>query len=172
MRKRLCALAIALFAGACQPGGSADTPATAAKQSVDAAAADAAGIDSLLQRLSGAAQHGDAVGYASQFDSAGALMAPNQPAAVGRAAVEAWARRMLATYELRADSLIVAERRIGGGVAFMRYRGKGVYIPKAGGRPVPFDFKYIDTYVKTADGSWRIAAHIANSNNKDQSVFR
>lgn len=171
MRKKLCVLSMVVLLGACQAGDSAKATANVAKPNGDTAA-DAAGIDSLLQRLSGAAQRGDAVGYAAQFDSAGALMAPNQPAAVGRAAVEVWARQMLATYELRADSLIVAERRIGGGVAFMRYRGKGVYIPKAGGKPVPFDFKYIDTYVKAADGSWRIAAHIANSNNKDQSVFK
>lgn len=51
-------------------------------------AGDVAGVDALLQRLAAAVQAGDAAAYAALFLPEGAFMPPNEPAVVGRAAIE------------------------------------------------------------------------------------
>lgn len=137
---------------------------------VEPTADDVAGVDALLQQLAAAAQAGDAASYAALFLPDGAFMPPNQPAVVGRAAIEQWLRTAMSLYEVKIDDFAVEDRRVGATVAYMRYRTRIRFVPRDGGAPVPADQKYVETYVKGADGDWSIAVHMYSSNNAEGGI--
>lgn len=138
--------------------------------SVEPTSDDVARVDALLQRLAAAAQAGDAAAYAALFLPDGAFMPPDQPAVVGRAAIEEWLRAAMSQYEVTIDDFAVEDRRVGATVAYMRYRTALRFIPRDGGAPVPADQKYVETYVKEADGEWRIAVHMYSSNDAGRGI--
>ncbi len=138
----------------------------------ESAASEAtAAIDSLYDELVAAVAAGSAEGYAAAYDQDGAVLPPNVPAVLGRAAIETWATQFFATWEVAIDSLSFEDRRIGNTVGFARYRMIGRGVPKTGGPEIELDQKYVDTFVKDSTGSWRLATHMVNTNSKGPSMW-
>lgn len=131
----------------------------------------AAGVDSLYARLVRAAESGDAPAYAASFTPTGAVLLPRRPAVTGAPALTAWAAEFFATWQVRIDTLVFEDRRVGPWVGFARYWARGQYVPRAGGTTVAFDQKYMDTFVRDTAGTWLLAAHMVNSNTTAQSIW-
>lgn len=71
---------------------------------------------------------------------------------------------------VKIDDFAVEDRRVGATVAYMRYRTAIRFVSRDGGETVPVDQKYVETYVKGADGEWRIAVHMYSRNNAERGI--
>jgi ketosteroid isomerase-like protein len=150
---------------------SRSSASSAASQTAPTAAADSAGVADLYKKLLTVGPAGDADAYAALFVDGGAVLLPNEPAPDGPGEMQAWARRFFGAWKVQIDTFTMVDQRVGSTVGFSRYRVVGKYLPKAGGQPVPFDQKYVDTFVKESTGDWRFAVHMVNSNTKGKSIF-
>ncbi len=127
-------------------------------------------LDTLYDELVAAATAGDAERYASLFVERGALMLPGAPVVAGRAAVRDWVDRFLKEYDLQVATFTVDDPAIGDTVAFCRWTATGTY-RRRNGESFEFDQKYLDTFVKDSDGTWRFAIHMWSPNTKDMGVW-
>ena len=133
--------------------------------------ADTQEIDRLYEALIGAATSDDAETYAALFVEDGAIMAPHFPAVVGQPAMIDWLTALFSTWAVEVDSFSVDARSVGDRVAFVRWSAAGTYRRKDGGEGVPYDQKYLDTFVKPSGQAWRFAVHMVNSNVEDASIW-
>jgi len=132
---------------------------------------DTQAFTDLYKKLVGAANVGDVDTYISCYTKDGVLMPPHAQPIVGRAALEAYMTEWFGSWELQDHVAFMDDQRIGGSIAFCRYQTEGKYLPRAGGDPVPYTHKYIDTLVRQPDGSWLIAVHMWSSNVPGSSVW-
>ena len=109
--------------------------------------------------------------YAALFTADGVIMQPGAPPAVGREAIEAWARAQLSGWVVDLAGLDLEPVERSGVLAWRRYTGHGHYRATTDGRAVPFDQKYVDGMRREADGNWRFALHMLSSNNADGSIW-
>ncbi|MCI0438383.1 MAG: SgcJ/EcaC family oxidoreductase [Chloroflexi bacterium] len=128
-------------------------------------------VNALYEQLVNAATSGDADRYAALFTDYAVLMPPNAPIVAGRAAIRHWASRFFQHWILEASAFSIDKQEVGDTVAFCRYSTAGKYLPKPDGDPIPYDQKYMDALVKDSDNSWKFAAHMWSSNNKERSVW-
>jgi len=126
-------------------------------------AADLAAIAQVREALVAADNAGDATAFAAQFAEDGALLPSNEPAAMGRAAVEAHLQQQHAAM---APTLAVTSREanVAGDIGYDTGSYTLTLTPKAGGDPISADGKYIVTLGRQADGSWKIRNLIYNEN--------
>jgi uncharacterized protein (TIGR02246 family) len=90
-------------------------------------------------------------------------MPPNEPAAIGKASIEAQYRAMFD--ELTTDLHVQTETTdVSGNWAYSRWTCAGTLAPKAGGKPVREEFKCVDIFRKQQDGTWKMTLHIWNGN--------
>lgn len=87
---------------------------------------------------------------------------PNQPALVGRAAVQAMWEETLTDFAIEV-SVNVEEVEVAGGWAFERGTFNMKLSPRAGGEPIADTGKYLDVLRQQADGSWKYARVSWNS---------
>ncbi len=128
-------------------------------------------LDSLYADLTEAATACDSARYASLFVETGALMPPGAPIVAGRTAVRDWVDGFWKEYDRQvATTLTVDDRAIGDTVAFCRWTATGTY-RRRNGESFQFDQKYLDTFVKDSDGTWRFAIHMWSQNTKDMGVW-
>jgi uncharacterized protein (TIGR02246 family) len=132
---------------------------------------DLEAIDRLYRKLVGAAVIGDVAGYLSCYTEDGVMMPPHDLPVEGKAAVTAYMTEWFGKWQLEGHAASMDDRRVGGSVAFTRYRTEGKYLPRAGGAPVPYAHKYIDTLIKQPDASWLIAVHMWSSNVAGSNVW-
>jgi uncharacterized protein (TIGR02246 family) len=125
----------------------------------------------LYKKLVGAANRGDVETYISCYTDDGVMMPPHAQPVVGRAALDAYMTDWLGTWQLEGHVAFMDDQRVGGSVAFCRYRTEGRYLPRSGGDPVPYTHKYIDTLIRQPDGSWLIAVHMWSSNVAGSNVW-
>ena len=89
-------------------------------------------------------------------------MPPNQPAASGRAAIEAQVQQ---EYSMMTIELSVApgETKVAGDMAYDVGTHKIKLTPKAGGNAIEAAGKHVVTLARQADGSWKITNLIFNT---------
>ena len=147
--------ALALFAlAACTP------PSTQAP--VDTAA-DIAAINAVREREVAALHSGNIDSALAVYTADVQMMSPNEPILVGATALRAWFENFLATATVSAryTSSVVD---VSGDLAVDRYTGELTFTPKAAGAaPMTEIIKGVHVMRRQADGSWRIAQDVWNS---------
>lgn len=144
-----------LFAAACQAQTPAPPPGPASLTDADQATirqASAAAEKAVLAR--------DFAAWSATYTDDGVVLPPNGEAVQGRPALEVWAATFPPITEFSLQQTEIDGR---GDLAYAR----GVYtmtlaVPGAPA-PVPDRGKYIEIWRKQADGSWKIARDIFNS---------
>jgi uncharacterized protein (TIGR02246 family) len=147
---------ILLLMIACQAPG---PPAQSAANSLLARHA----IDSLRARYAAAWRSADAAGIALLYTTDAVLLYPDQPALRGRPAIRTYFEGFFAEFGQEEFTLTSEELQITDHWAFdrgtVRWRG----VPRGGGAPVSDDGKYLVILERQADGSWRVARDMDNS---------
>jgi ketosteroid isomerase-like protein len=87
---------------------------------------------------------------------------PNQPARVGKAAVQAMWEETLSDFAVEV-SVSVEEVEVAGGWAFERGTFNMRLSPRAGDAPIEDTGKYLDVLRQQADGSWKYSRVSWNS---------
>jgi len=145
-------LALALVCTACQP-----PPQEPAALSAD----DVAAINGVIDAVIEADLAGDWAAVAENFVEDLVYMPPNLPAVEGRAAWLEWVQSLdFKIIELAVDVHEIDGR---GDLAFVR----GKYaetLAEGDAEPMELDGKWIWILRKQADGSWKVAVGISNSN--------
>ncbi len=147
----LTALALALVGTPCQ------LPAQEAGPLSDE---DVAAIRASTESYAQAVRAGDWAGMAALYTEDAVLMAPNEPAVQGRAAVEAW---IAASPPITEFSLAVVEIDGRGDLAYVRGTGSSTMMPEGASEPIQNTFKYVEIRRRQPDGTWLIAVDIWNS---------
>ncbi len=152
-------ISLPLLVAACAP---------AAEQRVAEAltqAEDVAAIKALAPIARAAFNTGDAAALADLFADDAILMPANQPALIGKEAIQSWIQTIFDqfTFKWTASS---EEVEVAGDWAFERSTSTFTVTPKAGGEPIFEDnSKGLTIYKRQPDGSWKIFRGISNSNN-------
>jgi uncharacterized protein (TIGR02246 family) len=103
---------------------------------------------------------GDAAGVAQQYEADARLMAPNAPIQQGQAAIEAFVKEFVATEAQLSFALLTIHETPDLSVAVGTYV---MTIPVPGGEPQQDEGKFVEVWRRQADGSWKIADDIFNS---------
>jgi uncharacterized protein (TIGR02246 family) len=154
----LMALAVALF-------GCAPEEAQQAQQ-MEMSADDMAALEAAFTAVSDAWQEayvaGDAAGVASLYSDDAMYMLPNELAVQGRMAIEQRLSSMMEQLTSRSIEIAGDITEVSGDLAY----GTGMYkmSGEVMGEPLEDEGKYLVVMKKQADGSWKIQAHIWNSN--------
>lgn len=150
-------LAVVLVLTACAPR----EPEPAAEAT--AGAEYEAAFNNLRDAFVAAANAGDAAGLANLYTDDAVQMEPNRPAVVGREAIQSRFQEIYQTYSENL-SVSVEETAVAGDWGYGRGSHTLTLTPKAGGDAVEDTGKWLNVVQRQADGSWKIARHIWNSN--------
>jgi uncharacterized protein (TIGR02246 family) len=126
-------------------------------------AADVAAITAVSKARADAFNQGNAAAIAVHFAEDGLLMAPDQPALRGKAAVQSYYQHIFDEYETRLKSYF-EEVKVSGPLAYGRGFAEVVLIPKQKGQTVCSTAKYINIMRREADGTWKTTHDIWNGN--------
>lgn len=131
------------------------------------AQSDPSGIDKTRNAYVAAWNAADASKVADLYTDDAIVLYPDQPAVTGRKAILGYFKEFFAEFSRPSFELSSAEIEIAGLWAFDRgmYRWKGV--PRAGGEAVEDSGKYLVILRQQADGEWKVARDMDNS---DRSV--
>jgi uncharacterized protein (TIGR02246 family) len=131
-------------------------------ESADPEAADHA-IREVIALTEAMNNTGDVEGWVALFEPSAVYMPPGQPAVTTVDGLREIARAGFMNW--RSDIRIIPEEIVANGDwAFARSSVTGTATPLAGGSSIPVDVKQIAIYRLQADGQWRIARLITNSN--------
>lgn len=123
---------------------------------------DVKAINQLREEAIAAANTGDLAPMMNLWLDDAVRMAPNEPAAVGKAAVEAQYRAMFSEFTL--ELCAQAQRvEVAGDWAWSWWTYVGAFIPKVGGEAIRETGKCVDILQKQPDGVWKFSLHIWNS---------
>ena len=150
MKHRLSALALfPLIAVACAPAADveADRAAIEAVREAEGAAFGAGNVDAVMD----------------VFTDDIVFMSPNEPLVSGRDAVREWANGFTSMFTVTIHSYETDEIEVAGDMAYERYTAHWTITPKDGGDAVEEILKGIHIFRRQADGSWKIAQDIWNS---------
>jgi uncharacterized protein (TIGR02246 family) len=108
-------------------------------------------------------EKGNAAQIAALYTDDALVLYPNQPAVSGRGAIVEYFRGFFGDFPTSEFALASVELVTNGQWAFDRgsYRWKGV--PRAGGRPEEDNGKYLVILQRQADGTWKVARDMDNS---------
>ena len=148
--RALAVPAVLTFLAACQPA------APAALTDADQAALRAS-VDTFSARV----LRYDWPGTAGLFTDQGTMMPANEPAVVGRDAIQAW---MKAYPPITAFTSVVDELSGVGDLAYIRGHYVVTVMPPGAKAAVTDSGKFITVNRRQADGQWLIVADIFNSN--------
>lgn len=123
---------------------------------------DLSGIDHLREAHVAAVNSGDAEAWADCFTDDGVQMPPYFAANTGNAAIRGWCKGFMSMFGSQ-FSLTVEEVQVADEWAFERGLYEITLTPKAGGGPMKDKGKYITLYRRLADGAWKMARDIWNS---------
>jgi uncharacterized protein (TIGR02246 family) len=119
--------------------------------------------DAIFAKYAASLAAGDADAWATLWTEDGVQMPPDAPPVVGKSQIREKLRSLLAQF--RFDMRIHTEEvRTAGDWAFARGLYDATLTPKAGGRQIPIDGKFMTILARQPDGSWRIYRDIFNSN--------
>ena len=147
-------ISLALLATACGPA--AEQPVAEAPSQAEDVAAIKSGVEQYVAVV------GDASASVALFTDDGVLMPPNEPAVIGKEAMLSYNQAFWGqfTEEL---TLSPEEVEVAGDWAFARGTAAVTYTPKAGGQPTEDTGKWLQIWRRGADGSWKLAHDIWNS---------
>ena len=150
-----CILTLAI---ACAPASEQEEPAIEEAVSTEA---DVAAIHAVMDRWAEGLTNQDTDAMLSLFTTGTVFMPPDQPAITGKEAVRGWFDALFAggtvEYSIQADEVKVAGDWAG---------GRGTYTFSSAseeGEPVTNSGKWIILYERGADGSWRSASLVWNT---------
>ena len=155
----LCLTLLFLGLSACapaaeQPGAAAEEPATTE--------ADEAAIENLRSDFVTAYNAEDVDGLLSLFTADAVRMPPDEPAVSGTEELRTYFSRRFEQAD--ADlSVTTQEVEVAGDWAFGRGTFGVTATPAVGGEPVEYKGKWINIMKREADGSWKIADNIYNT---------
>ena len=156
---RLLALSLALAVSVSRLAAQASPGRSEARDTK----ADREAIQALLQEASATHRAGDVERWAALFTNDVVLLPSNQPPISGREAVRRFGRELFEKFTSTAEIRPV-EIQVCGDWAFARTAVSGTFTPKDGGAPIELDLKEIAIYRRQADGKWKVARLIGNSN--------
>ena len=151
----LGALALACAAPAAEKK---ETGPTAADVAVARTAIEAANTAAV-----GAFNAGDLAKWSSVYAEDAIMMMPNAEAWKGRAAIEAGAKAMTAAMAISNLKFTTEDVMLGGDLAVETGTNEMTITPKKG-KPIVDKGKYVTTWKRQADGSWKVLRDISNSN--------
>ncbi len=154
-------ISVVVALAACAPA--AQEPEAAAEEP-PSTEADVEAINEVLEQEVAAVSAGDVEAFVALFTDDAVLMAPGEPAVIGKAALRSWAQDLVDqfTIEYTASS---EEIVLLGDWAFQRASITLTLTPKAGGDPIGEGAKGIHIFQRQPDGSWKIARDNWNSDN-------
>lgn len=154
-------ISVVVALAACAPAAQEPEPAAEEAPSTEA---DAEAIKGVNDHFLAGLNDGDLAACLAVVADDVVMLAPNHPTATGKAAVESWFRTIFDQFTIEetwsSEELVVAADW-----AFNRGTYSGTFTPKAGGEPVQEEGKYIWILHRQADGSWKYAHSIWNSDN-------
>ena len=155
MRLHLTLLPLLLIAG-CTP--------TEPVEEATSTEADVEAINQLPAKFAAALNAGDLDGVMAGFTDDAVRMPPNAPAIIGKESIRSLMQANLDqnTYQLDNPP---EEVQVSGDWAFARGTYTVTVTPKAGGESIQLEGKYLVIFQKQADGCWKAARDIWNSDN-------
>jgi uncharacterized protein (TIGR02246 family) len=124
--------------------------------------ADEQAIRALLDSFGKAGAAGDVETVMKLYVAEPIKLGPGRPAMEGASAVRAMFTSVLKTADVKTE-LVANDIRVSGDLAVARGVQTGTATPKAGGPATAIQVKWVAVYARQADGSWRIAYDIWNS---------
>ncbi len=134
---------------ACQPAGNSTEEDVAAINEVRGMEAE--GVNS-----------GDAERALEPYTDNVAFMAPNAPLMTGKEAVRSWFSGAMEQFDVSVNYTF-SDVQVAGDWAVERYAGTATFTPKDGSDAMVEQIKGIHVYQRQADGTWKIAQDIWNS---------
>ena len=125
---------------------------------------DSIAINALYRDWVKATSERGADGYVSYWVADGAVLPPNAPAVEGKNSIRQWIQKVLEDHSTKITNFIPGSLRVANGLATRRFTMLGERVPKKGGEPVKFNYKYLDVLQKQVDGSWKFVYRMWSSN--------
>ena len=157
----LIPISVAVVLAACAPATQEPEPAAEEAPTTEA---DVEAIATSLEQELAAVNSGDAEAFQAAITNDAVLMPPNEPPVTGKEAILAWQQAFFdqATVQL---SISFEEVEVAGNWAFARRSWARTLTPVAGGEPTQDNGQVVHIYQRQADGSWKVARIIWNSDN-------
>lgn len=149
------ALFAVTFAIACSQSG---------EQQAGANQADVEAINKLREQEMAAFSAADVNTLLILFTNDAIVMPPNEPALYGKDAIRAWLENVYKQFTVQ-GKYTSSDVVLAGDWAFERFTSTLTTTPVAGGEPVQEVIKGLHIYRRQADGSWKIAQDIWNTDN-------
>jgi uncharacterized protein (TIGR02246 family) len=132
-------------------------------QAKDDSAATKAAVEDIWKEYSASLNAGDLDRWLALWTEDGVQMPPGESAVVGKERIRTRNGAFLDrfTFDMRITN---EEVHTAGDWGYARGVFEAKLTPKAGGKPVPIDGKYMTILVRQADGTWKIHRDIFNSN--------
>ncbi len=122
-----------------------------------------AGIDSCRKEYVTAWMAANADRITHVYTNDAAVLYPNQPAVIGSLAIHAYFEGFFKEYKQVLFQLKSEEVEVHGNIAFDWGKYEWKAIPRGGGQPVNDHGKYLVVLQQQADGSWKVARDMDNS---------
>lgn len=129
-------------------------------------AGDVEALNRLQKQVDSAIIAGATERYVALITDDAVLMPPNGAPVIGKDAIRVWNQAMFKQFRIQSYSSVDDEVVVTGDWAFRRARVDWTVAATAGGEPARDSGKYIIIYKREADGSWRVARDIWNSNSR------
>jgi uncharacterized protein (TIGR02246 family) len=129
-------------------------------------AGDVEALNRLQKQVDSAIIAGATERYVALITDDAVLMPPNGAPVIGKDAIRLWNQAMFKQSRIQSYSSVDDEVVVTGDWAFRRARIDWTIASTAGGAPARDSGKYIIIYRRQADGSWRVARDIWNSNSQ------
>ena len=121
---------------------------------------DVAAIRASAESFVEAVRAGDWAGMAALYTEDAVVMAPNEPAVQGRAAIEAWGGAFPPNTDFSIEIVEIDGR---GDLAYVRGTTSSTWMPEGASEPIQETDKYVEIRRRQPDGTWLIAVDIFNS---------
>jgi uncharacterized protein (TIGR02246 family) len=132
-------------------------------QAKDDSAATKVAVEGIWKEYSASLNAGDLDRWLALWTEDGVQMPPGEPSVAGKERIRTRNRAFLERFTFDI-SITNEEVQTSGDWGYARGVYQARLTPKAGGKPLPIDGKYMTIMVRQADGSWKIHRDIFNSN--------
>ena len=132
-------------------------------EQVSMASADVEAINQVREREAATLASEAIEDLAAVYTDDVTFMPPNEPALMGRQASQSWFADFVEEFTVSLE-YTGSDVTVAGDWAIERYTGTVTMTPEAGDETITETIKGIHIYRRQADGSWRIAQDIWNSN--------